>query len=918
MRQLALSAAVLGWLACARPPARRAQQVLAPPLSRFALELPGGQRLELVARPEGPACSPQLHLWDPRAQRELAHASAVGPKGIARLSILIPAGPPRRYELLVSADSAAHSGYVSVFRDGELLARHVPAGGAELGLLVRPEQVYQCAAAPGGTRAALLLGLDRAGALLGFDERAGPTGLPKLAHRAGLSRLIVGTLEPEAAVLRVYSNDPLDADGDGLGRGLEQALGSCDDARQPHCQNSPLAAYYARTPDATRDSDRDGLPDSAELFGLSAAALDLPRYGVDLRHKDVLVELDHHDSVSSVGFSEAELAEVAGLFARGSAADLYNLDGLPGVRLHFDAGFTPVEPAHLAIMGDFGGSGESRARDYRAARKRDFTPERAGYFRYAFVTRRGRGQARRDALTVNRDLQRVPILAHELGHTLGLKHCGHDSWGAVNCKPNYLSIMNYLYQNRVEVGFSRGAPSVLEPLAVLEPHAADSGSAAALREPPLELDVWGSAVDWNRDGMISRGPVRAGLSWATYKSCAAAEHGRVSLAQPAERAATPVLARVADRLYALWLDARGELQLRSTGLGPWDGSAACEPPASKSCTPWAAARAATGISGWQQLAASALDPNTLAVAGVDGEALPQLYRLDPLTGRSAVLARLPSVRSVHAPALARAQLDARFYGVGVATEPVLLSIVREAKTGQLWQWIVLPDGSRATCRLALDSEAQPITSGLGPSVLVLPSGELCGVFPDMEGFIRVFCYEPERDRWRDLTGRAFDAGLGPRTTSRVGMAFHHYRAADGSLLDADDRRGALILSFTEQDAGVSRRTDDPHFFVSEWLSARHGARQQLHLRWRGRVLTEWAHLAAGSGLALYADAELSSLKGLLFLRSASGPQLVHLPFADGVYDAQLGTGNDFQVMERGICTGLHTPAVCGDASTGRY
>src|SRR3954464_790339 len=32
---------------------------------------------------------------------------------------------------------------------------------------------------------------------------------------------------------------------------------------------------------------------------------------------------------------------------------------------------------------------------------------------------------------------------HELGHTLGLGHGGGDG---VNCKPNYLSVMNYLFQ----------------------------------------------------------------------------------------------------------------------------------------------------------------------------------------------------------------------------------------------------------------------------------------------------------------------------------------------------------------------------------------------------------------------------------------------------------------------------------------
>lgn len=38
---------------------------------------------------------------------------------------------------------------------------------------------------------------------------------------------------------------------------------------------------------------------------------------------------------------------------------------------------------------------------------------------------------------------------HELGHTLGLYHGGDE---AVNFKPNYISIMNYLYVN---IGFGQ-------------------------------------------------------------------------------------------------------------------------------------------------------------------------------------------------------------------------------------------------------------------------------------------------------------------------------------------------------------------------------------------------------------------------------------------------------------------------------
>ncbi len=39
--------------------------------------------------------------------------------------------------------------------------------------------------------------------------------------------------------------------------------------------------------------------------------------------------------------------------------------------------------------------------------------------------------------------QQGATIMHELGHTLGLLHGGFDD---INCKPNYPSVMNYLYQ----------------------------------------------------------------------------------------------------------------------------------------------------------------------------------------------------------------------------------------------------------------------------------------------------------------------------------------------------------------------------------------------------------------------------------------------------------------------------------------
>jgi hypothetical protein len=120
-------------------------------------------------------------------------------------------------------------------------------------------------------------------------------------------------------------------------------------------------------------------------------------------------------------------------------------------------------------------------------------------------------------ILVNR--QRL-VLAHELGHNLGLQHGGHEE---VADKPNYLSVMSYLYGERglpdpawADAGQrwlqARGLLSA-DPCQIRDGLCADpavvrvdysDGSGASLDEAALVealgLGRPGAApVDWNRD-----------------------------------------------------------------------------------------------------------------------------------------------------------------------------------------------------------------------------------------------------------------------------------------------------------------------------------------------------------------------------------------------------------------------------------
>lgn len=107
---------------------------------------------------------------------------------------------------------------------------------------------------------------------------------------------------------------------------------------------------------------------------------------------------------------------------------------------------------------------------------------------------------------------------HELGHALGLSHGGGDN---VNCKPNYLSVMNYLFQLPQFVptrplDFSHKALSQLDESNIKPYSGLDESK--GIGGPKGLYTVWGlhglvisppqaadKPIDWNNDGQISKG-----------------------------------------------------------------------------------------------------------------------------------------------------------------------------------------------------------------------------------------------------------------------------------------------------------------------------------------------------------------------------------------------------------------------------
>jgi hypothetical protein len=252
---------------------------------------------------------------------------------------------------------------------------------------------------------------------------------------------------------------------------------------------------YDTTGDGDPDSDGDGLPDLWETEGIDfntdgAIDLDLPVLGANALRKDVFVEFDFMET------QEPSLEELEPVIQAFADAPVNNPDGSTGITLHIEID-EEVEfiqriilwPEFDAIKAEHFGTGAQRS----APNANDLLTAKALVYRYAinafqicggvdendptecidYSHRGGYSDFGPNFVVAIGDNDDVFDLAgafmHELGHSLGLRHGGHDK---VNCKPNYLSIMNYLYEeagledtqtNQTVLDYSRQAlPTLVE------------------------------------------------------------------------------------------------------------------------------------------------------------------------------------------------------------------------------------------------------------------------------------------------------------------------------------------------------------------------------------------------------------------------------------------------------------------------
>ncbi len=232
------------------------------------------------------------------------------------------------------------------------------------------------------------------------------------------------------------------------------------------------------------DSDGDGLWDDWEQFGIDTDGdgvidVNLPGLGANKMRKDIFVRLDYMDCAVAGGdcamgdlhTHQPKAAAIAAVVAAFAAAPVSNPDGSTGITLHVEIGTAIKHSNTMVIPGTCMTTGiplsdfdVEKAANFGVNNPKRFThhygifahlQDSAGHTGCAEVPgndllislgaaaagdRDGDGSNDQFVGTV---LEQGGTFMHELGHNLGLQHGGGDD---VNFKPNYLSVMNYAFQ----------------------------------------------------------------------------------------------------------------------------------------------------------------------------------------------------------------------------------------------------------------------------------------------------------------------------------------------------------------------------------------------------------------------------------------------------------------------------------------
>ena len=221
------------------------------------------------------------------------------------------------------------------------------------------------------------------------------------------------------------------------------------------------------------DADGDGIPDSAEVAGGTFAGLNLYAMGVRAGKRDILIQVDYMDSPDPGLTPRKEAMDnVKAAFAANGVnmvIDVGDLFGAFNTQYNWGGGKQVTYTNCVSIRPLVRPSTPPCSGDLYQYKQRSMDLRRVSIFHYALfgssqepdgssgssglaelpgndllITLGGYGLNANTTGSTNSLINvQAGTFMHELGHNLNLDHGGNEG---VNTKPNYFSVMNYLYQ----------------------------------------------------------------------------------------------------------------------------------------------------------------------------------------------------------------------------------------------------------------------------------------------------------------------------------------------------------------------------------------------------------------------------------------------------------------------------------------